>query len=73
MSETSQAKELLSMCNAALVGGADFLTVWNTVLKDHSLLLGLPVQVTLGGDPQLRIQLENGQALQFRGGAVVLD
>jgi hypothetical protein len=56
------AEELLKSCIAACRSGADFPTIWNTVLKPHRLVMGLPIQVHLG---RLEIELFNGQRLIF--------
>ena len=55
--------ELLGRCCAARDGGADFPTVSNQIVRTHPLVLGLPIQVIVESQPQLKIQLINGQFL----------
>jgi len=60
--------ELLARCRSAHGAGLDFPTIWNQIVRVHPLVLGLPVQVMIGSEPQLRMQLINGQSLCFAGG-----
>jgi hypothetical protein len=60
--------ELLERCRTAHVAGLDFPTIWNQIVRTHPLVLGLPVQVITGSEPQLRMQLINGQSLCFGNG-----
>jgi hypothetical protein len=57
--------ELLARCRAAHGAGLDFPTIWNQIVRTHPLVLGLPIQVMIGSEPQLRMQLINGQSLCF--------
>lgn len=60
---------LLRKCNEAIRAGADFPTVWQTVLKPHRLVRGLPEShLEEGDDAQLRIRLVTGQWLIFDSG-----
>jgi hypothetical protein len=61
-------KELLERCRTAHRAGRDFPTIWNQIVRTDPLVLGLPVQVMIGSEPQLRMQLVNGQSLCFGGG-----
>jgi hypothetical protein len=61
-------KELLERCRTGHRAGLDFPTIWNQVVRTDPLVLGLPVQVMIGAEPQLRMQLINGQSLCFGGG-----
>ena len=63
------AQDLLARCVTSRQGGADFPTIWNDILRRHSLVLGLPIQVTVGSESALQIQLTNGQRLRFVNGA----
>ena len=60
------ANDLVLKCTTMARAGADFPTVWDTVLKGHALVAGQPIQ---GFDdeerPQLEIQLINGQRLVY--------
>ena len=60
--------ELLERCRTAHIAGLDFPTIWKQIVRAHPLVLGLPVQVMIGSEPQLRMQLINGQSLCFGGG-----
>jgi hypothetical protein len=66
------ADQLLRRCNAALEGGADFPTVWNSLLRQHDLVSGLPVQEMGAGKAKLVIQLVTGQRLVFDSAAMKL-
>ena len=57
--------DLLKQCADAMREGADFPTVWNTLLKSHALVAGPPVQTTRGGHAQLEVFLVTGQRLIF--------
>ena len=39
------------------MAGADFPTVWNTILKTNRLVLGIPIQALQDGRPVLKIRL----------------
>jgi hypothetical protein len=55
------ATSLLTRCVRANSGGADFLTVWHTVLKKDPLVVGIPRQRLEGATSLLAIQLITGQ------------
>lgn len=57
--------ELLARCRTAHGAGLDFPTIWNQIVRTNPLVLGLPIQVMIGSEPQLRMQLINGQFLCF--------
>ena len=57
--------DLLQKCADAMGAGADFPTVWQTVLRQHPLVLGPPVQYMDGECAQLHIRLITGQRLVF--------
>jgi hypothetical protein len=63
---TETANSLMLKCTVLAETGADFPTVWETVLKGHALVVGPPVQIF---DDQMRPQLEiglmNGQRLIY--------
>jgi hypothetical protein len=60
------ANDLLIRCTAAAHGGADFLAVWNSILKGHPLVVGAPVQtVTDEMRQQLEVRLINGQRIIY--------
>jgi hypothetical protein len=64
--------QLAERCNAARMAGADFPTVWNTILKTNRLVLGIPIQALQDGKPVLKIRLTTKQHIVhgFNGYAV---
>ena len=63
------ARDLLTDCAEAMRQGADFPTVWNTVIKTHPSVMGPPVQHLDGDRAQLRVRLISGQLLVFDSGS----
>ena len=63
------ARELLGKCAEAMRQGADFPTVWNTVIKGDPSVMGPPVQHLDGDRLQLRVRLISGERLVFDSGA----
>jgi hypothetical protein len=63
LSDTANA--LTRQCAAAAARGADFPTVWNTILKAHPLVIGRPRQTLHEGQARLEISLITGQRLIF--------
>ena len=59
------ADELVQRCVSAAREGADFPTVWETVLRGHSLVVGPPVQGVEDGRACLKIFIITGQWLVF--------
>jgi hypothetical protein len=55
--------DLLARCVAARLGGKDFPTIWNDILKRHALVAGRPVQHVDAGEPYLAIPLLTGQQI----------
>ena len=64
MGETST--DLALACTAAAHAGADFLTIWDTVLRKNALVAGPPIQTFGDKLPQLEIRLINNQRLVYR-------
>jgi hypothetical protein len=63
---TETVIDLLLKCTVTAGKGADFPTVWETVLKGHPLVAGSPIQVSDDQmRPQLEIALMNGQRLIY--------
>lgn len=56
---------LLQQCVAARRSGADFPTVWNTILRNHPFVAGQPVQAIEDGAPVLKVPLVTGHHLVF--------
>ncbi len=55
--------DLVRQCLVAATQGADFPTVWNTVLKGHPLVAGIPVQTITENRAQLEIGLTTGHKI----------
>jgi|ERR1022692_1431003 len=66
------AKELLQSCNSARQLGSDFPTVWQQILKRHSLVAGMPIQGMNSEGPTLEVPLLTGQRLIFGAKAISL-
>jgi hypothetical protein len=63
---TETPNDLVLKCTALARTGADFPTVWDTVLKRHALVAGSPTQIFDDEmRPQLKIGLINGQRLIY--------
>ena len=59
------ADELIQNCITATREGADFPTVWQTLLRGHSLVAGPPIQSIESGRVCLKIPLIRNQWLVF--------
>jgi hypothetical protein len=57
--------QLIENCVGAAREGADFPSVWQSVLRHHSLVVGPPVQGIEQGRVFLKIPLITGQWLVF--------
>lgn len=55
--------DLLKECTAAKEAGADFPTIWQTILRSHPLVIGPPVQRLEGREAVLEVSLINGQRI----------
>jgi hypothetical protein len=55
--------DLIRSCLAAKAQGADFPTIWQTILRHHPLVSGKPVQTLKDQRPHLEIPLANGHWL----------
>jgi hypothetical protein len=58
-------EQLLERCASAKADGADFPTIWNTILKGNRLVVRHPVQALENGNPVLRVRLLNNQHLVY--------
>jgi hypothetical protein len=58
---------LVERCTEANTRGADFPTVWHTVLKLHPLVAGIPRQRMAGAKSVLEIPLITGQCIRYDG------
>jgi hypothetical protein len=63
MALETAADRLVQRCSAARSSGADFPTVWNTILKKNRLVAGNPVQAIEDGKPVLKVLLASNQYL----------
>jgi hypothetical protein len=57
------AARLKERCAAAKSSGADFPTIWNTILKRNRLVASSPIQAIENGEPVLKVRLANNQEL----------
>jgi len=60
---TTSAEQLVAACVAAAEKGADFPTVWRTVLKRHLFVTGLPMQRMIGERALLEVHLISGERI----------
>jgi hypothetical protein len=56
-------EDLLQACDHAREEGMDFPAVWNTLLKRHPLVMGLPTHRVVGGEAQIIVVLLTGHKL----------
>jgi hypothetical protein len=63
---------LVERCIAARFDGADFPTVWNTILKKSRLIAGTPVQALRDGEPVLTVRLTTNQHIVYGDGGYSL-
>jgi hypothetical protein len=64
-----RSRDLARLCTELVRNGNDFPTVWNTLLKGHALVHGLPRQRHDGSRSLLDISLVTGERLVFDGDA----
>ena len=55
--------DLVGQCRDAMGRGADFPTLWHTVIKAHPAVSGVPIQRCEGGRVYLEIPLLRGDWL----------
>lgn len=65
--ESDTAWDLARKCLLAARQGADFPSVWNSVLKPHPAVAGLPVQRVEGSRSLLDIPLMSGHRIVYDG------
>ena len=63
--QSSMSSELVQRCTQAQAEGADFPTVWHTVLKGHDLVGGIPRQRFDGSRTLLEIPLVTGYCVVY--------
>jgi len=59
------ARDLVRQCVQAQGEGADFPTIWHTLLKGHHLVAGIPRQRFEGSRSMLEIPLINGYCVVY--------
>jgi hypothetical protein len=59
----STARGLIRECEDASRGGADFPTIWHTIIKRHPLVRSVPIQRLNGSETYLEVPLITGQSL----------
>jgi len=59
------ARGLVRTCTASKKSGADFPTIWETILRRHPLVLGPPVSAIKDERACLEMHLVTGQRLVF--------
>ena len=59
------ATDLVRFCVAARRAGADFPTIWHTLLKGHPLVAGIPIQSFDGTRSMLEIPLITGHRITY--------
>jgi hypothetical protein len=64
-----RANDLARLCTDVVRKGEDFPTVWQTLLKGHPLVVGIPRQRLDGNRSLLEIPLITGERLLFDGDA----
>ena len=57
--------DLVRACQLAQTEGADFPTIWRTILRPHPLVVGIPVQTVTEARAQLEIRLSTGHRLVY--------
>jgi hypothetical protein len=60
-----RTNDLMQLCNELVRKGADFPTVWNTVLRGNAVVAGIPQSRLEGKRPVLEIWLITGERLVF--------
>ena len=63
-SKYGTAEDLVRQCMEA-IRGSDFPTVWHSVLRQHRLVVGPPVQSLNGDRVELHVRLITGERLVF--------
>jgi hypothetical protein len=64
-----RANDLARLCTDVVRKGEDFPTVWQTLLKSHPLVEGIPRQKLDGNRSLLEIHLITGERLVYDGDA----
>ncbi len=63
------ADRLAEQCTQAARDGADFPTIWETLLRRNELVVGPPVQSFEDERPHLDVRLSNGLCLRYSSGS----
>lgn len=59
------ADSLVQACTQAAREGAEFPTIWDSILRTHNLVVGPPIQTFEDEQPHLDIRLSNGFWLRY--------
>jgi hypothetical protein len=63
-----RASDLARQCTELVRNGRDFTTVWSSLLKDHTLVEGMPREIVERDRSLLRVPLITGEQLVFDAG-----
>jgi len=61
--------DLARNCTDLVRGGNDFPTIWNSRLRGHPLVVGIPHQRLVGANTVLEVKLITGERLVFHSDA----
>jgi hypothetical protein len=59
------ADSLVQACTQAAREGAEFATIWDSILKGHSMVASPPIETFDDEQPHLEIRLRNGFWLRY--------
>jgi hypothetical protein len=59
------ADSLVQACTRAAREGAEFVTIWDSILKGHSMVASPPIQTFDDEQSHLEIRLRNGFWLRY--------
>jgi hypothetical protein len=57
--------KLVQACTQAAQEGAEFTTIWDSILRTHSLVVSPPIQTFEDEQPHLDVRLRNGFWLRY--------
>jgi hypothetical protein len=59
------AEFLMDACTRAAREGAEFATIWDSILRTHALVVSPPIQTFDDEQPHLDVRLRNGFWLRY--------
>jgi len=62
------ADTLVAECRRAAQDGAEFHTIWDSILRQHSLVASPPIETFEEQLPHLEVRLHNGYWLRYSVG-----